>query len=127
MDHPYKHADYPFNLIYLNYESCSWKTQAREGRFVEAIKELRWQEGRNGENVLGLKVAKDTVEAYVNHYRTVQPKMEPIRINDRVSLHVTPDDGGGYNVQMVTTIAAGHAHTVNELMHMVARITAQNK
>lgn len=125
MDHPYKYADYPFNLIHLDPEGYSWKVNARAGKYVEAIKDMRRQEANKG-HTLGLKPAKDAVEAYVSFIRdNTNVRLDPIRINDRVSLHVTPDPDGGYNVQMVTTVAAGHASTLNDLMRIVTHITIQ--
>lgn len=126
MDHPYQHADYPFILIYVDAEGISWKARAREGKMVDAIKELRQKEIAKGNGNMPLRDAKDVVEAYVNHFKDVsRSKIDPVRINDRVTLHVTPDPDGGYNVELVTKIAAGHANNVGELMQMVASITAQ--
>lgn len=126
MDHPYQHAGYPFNLIYVDAEGISWKARAREGRLVEAIKELRNKERDNGNGLMGLKVAKDTVEAYVNHFKDVRSKsIAPVRISNTVSLHVTPTADGGYDVVKVTNVAAGHVHSVGELLQLVAQIAAQ--
>lgn len=126
MDHPYKHADYPFILIYVDAEGISWKARAREGKMVDAIKELRQKEIAKGNGNMPLRDAKDVVEAYVNHFKDVRSKsIDPVRINDKVALHVTPADDGGYDVVMVTTVAKGHVHSVGELMQLVAQVAAQ--
>lgn len=126
MDHPYQHADYPFNLIYVDAEGISWKARAREGKIVDAIKELRQKEIAKGNGNMPLREAKDVVEAYVNHVNDVRRKtLDPVRINDKVALHVTPAVDGGYDVVMVTTVAKGHVYSVGELMQLVAQVAAQ--
>lgn len=87
-----------FDYIDSDRESCAWKTLARGGSLVEAIKSFRSQYGA------GLKEAKDVVEEYNNRRRQQASSATVIAVHGG-ELFVTRGDDGFYDIMYAKKLA----------------------
>lgn len=105
-------------------ESCAWKSEARAGKLIPAIRVLREAHG------LGLKEAKDIVEKYVSHYRASQSKeasSHRIPLTDSKTLVITryTDTSSYVSIETMESDFLGLYHNGTELLDIVAKMAVK--